>query len=204
MGHPLVREQTPLEYFRSSSKPMTRQHAGRGSTGTTSSTCSVVHPARSYRARRTARARLGRGLERRLEQRARCAASAISRCSCRASLRQPCDEIRRRRLHKSMGEYAYGSLSAPRTKRSPTCSPSSRASSSASWMSADISERTALIDHRSAPLARRAAHRRARDGQRLIERGILQNQSIGGGSSITGAGAWARGSGLGFRFGKSI
>jgi hypothetical protein len=189
MDHPLVREQTPVEYFKELvESAMARQHlqaADLTEYYLVNLLCQYVRlDARADEHAEPLAFRLARALETGgSEQRARL--RSVGDFSLFMSGFFPDSFIFRSvdvDYYKSMGEYAYGSLSRSDDDAfAEVFGELARKFVGFSDVLADISERTALTS--TADVLRlyekwlRTGS--ARDGQRLLERGILPNESIG-------------------------
>ena len=189
MDHPLVREQTPVEYFKELvESAMARQHlqaADLTEYYLVNLLCQYVRlDARADEHSEPLAFRLARALETGgSEQRARL--RSVGDFSLFMSGFFPDSVIFRSvdvDYYKSMGEYAYGSLSrSDYDGFAEVFGELARKFVGFTDVLADISERTALTS--TADVLRlyekwlRTGS--ARDGQRLLERGILPNESIG-------------------------
>jgi hypothetical protein len=187
MGHPLVREQTPIEYFKELVEAsMARQHiqaADLTEYYLVNLLCQYIRPDRTEHGEPLA-LRLGRALESGgSEQRARLRGvgdfSLFMSGFFSDSLAMKSVDVD---YYKSMGEYAYGSLSRAEDEAfAEVFAELARKFVGFMDVFADISERTALGSTTEVLRLYEKWLRTgsARDGQRLIERGILPNQSIG-------------------------
>jgi hypothetical protein len=192
MDHPLVREQTPIEYFKELvESSMARQHVQAGDLTEyylVNLLCQYVRPDALYDhagqsqplALRLVRAIESGGSEQRARLRSVGDFSLfMSGFFSDSFARRPVDVD----YYKSMGEYAYGSLSRSEDEAfADVFGELSRKFVGFMDVLADISERTSLASTTEVLRLYEKWLRTgsARDGQRLIDRGILPNHSIGG------------------------
>jgi len=187
MDHPLVRQQTPVEYFKELvESSMARQHLHAGDLTEyylVNLLCQYIRPDRMDLAQPLA-IQLARALQTGgSEQRARLRSVGdfslfMSGFFSDSFTLGPVDVD----YYKSMGEYAYGSLSRSEDEAfAEVFGELSRKFVGFMDVLADISERTALVSTTEVLRLYEKWLRSGslRDGQRLIERGILPNQSIG-------------------------
>jgi hypothetical protein len=189
MDHPLVREQTPVEYFKELvESAMARQHlqaADLTEYYLVNLLCQYVRlDARGDEHAEPLAFRLARALETGgSEQRARL--RSVGDFSLFMSGFFPDSFIFRSvdvDYYKSMGEYAYGSLSRSEDDAfAEVFGELARKFVGFTDVLADISERTALTSTADVLRLYEKWLRTGsvRDGQRLLERGILPNESIG-------------------------
>jgi hypothetical protein len=187
MGNPLVREQTPIEYFKELVEAsMARQHVQAADLTEyylVNLLCQYVRPNRTDSgeplAIRLARALESGGSEQRARLRGVGDFSLFMSGFFSDSLAMRSVDVD---YYKSMGEYAYGSLSRSEDEAFADVF-GELACKFVGFMDvlADISERTTLGSTTEVLRLYEKWLRTgsARDGQRLIERGILPNQSIG-------------------------
>jgi hypothetical protein len=187
MDHPLVREQTPVEYFKELvESAMARQHlhaADLTEYYLVNLLCQYIRPDRVGHGEPLA-FRLARALESGgSEQRARL--RSVGDFSLFMSGFFP-DSFTRLAVdvdyYKSMGEYAYGSLSKSEEEAfAEVFGELSRNFVGFMDVLSDISERTTLASTTEVLRLYEKWLRTGsvRDGQRLIERGIVPNHSIG-------------------------
>jgi hypothetical protein len=187
MDHPLVREQTPVEYFKELVEAsMARQHlhaADLTEYYLVNLLCQYIRPDRVEHGDPLA-IRLARALETGgSEQRARLRSVGDFSLFMSGFF---ADSFARRAVdvdyYKSMGEYAYGSLSkSDEDAFAEVFGELSRNFVGFMDVLSDISERTTLASTTEALRLYEKWLRTGsvRDGQRLIERGIVPNHSIG-------------------------
>jgi hypothetical protein len=187
MGIPLVREQTPIEYFKELVEAsMARQHVQAADLTEyylVNLLCQYVRPNRTDSgeplAIRLARALESGGSEQRARLRGVGDFSLFMSGFFSDSLAMRSVDVD---YYKSMGEYAYGSLSRSEDEAfADVFGELARKFVGFMDVLADISERTTLGSTTEVLRLYEKWLRTgsARDGQRLIERGILPNQSIG-------------------------
>ena len=184
----VLREQTPVEYFKELvESSLARQHVQAGDLTAyylVNLLCRYVRLDASHDGHREPLAmQLARALETAgIEQRARLRSLGDVSLFTAGFFS---DSFRRRLIdvdyYVSMGEYAYGSLSRAEDAFREVFAELSRKFVGFSDVLADVSERTGLTNNND--LLRiyekwlRTGSRR--DGQRLIERGIIPNSSVG-------------------------
>jgi hypothetical protein len=187
MGNPLVREQTPIEYFKELVEAsMARQHVQAADLTEyylVNLLCQYVRPNRTDSgeplAIRLARALESGGSEQRARLRGVGDFSLFMSGFFSESLAMRSVDVD---YYKSMGEYAYGSLSRSEDEAfADVFGELARKFVGFMDVLADISERTTLGSTTEVLRLYEKWLRTgsARDGQRLIERGVLPNQSIG-------------------------
>ncbi len=188
MDRPVVREQTPVEYFKELvESSLARQHLQAGDLTEyylVNLLCRYVRPDHvdaehgELLAIRLARAMQTAGTEQRTRLRSLGDFSLFT-----AGFFS--DSFRRRNIdvdyYVSMGEYAYGSLSRAEDALREVFAELATKFVGFSDVLADISERTAIGSNNDVlrlyeKWLRTGSHR---DGQRLIERGIVPNSSVG-------------------------
>jgi hypothetical protein len=189
MERPVLREQTPAEYFKELVEAaLARQHlhaADLTEYYLVNLLCQYVRPDVSdaehgeLLAVRFARAMQSGGTEQRARLRSLGDFSLFTAGFFSDSFRRKHVDID---YYVSMGEYAYGSLSRAEDAFRDVFAELARKFVGFSDVLADISERTALTSNNNDVLRMYEKWLRTgsqREGQRLIERGILPNSSVG-------------------------
>lgn len=189
MERPFLREQTPAEYFRELVEgALARQHLQVGSLTEyylVNLLCQYVRldPLVDAEHSEPLAVRLARALQTAgVEQRARLRSLGDFSLFTAGFFS---DSFRRRHIdvdyYVSMGEYAYGSLSRAEDAFREVFGELARKFVGFSDVLADISERTALTSNHDVLRLYEKWLRTGsqRDGQRLIERGIVPNSSVG-------------------------
>jgi hypothetical protein len=187
MDHPLVREQTPTEFFKELvESAMARQHlraADLTEYYLVNLLCRYIRLDGTDHAQplafRLAQAFESGGFEQRLRLRSIGDFSLFMSGFFSDSFTRRAVDVD---YYKSMGEYAYGSLSRSEEESfAEVFGELSRKFVGFADVLADISERTNLASTTDVLRLYEKWLRTgsARDGQRLVERGILPNQSIG-------------------------
>ena len=188
MERPILREQTPAEYFKELVQTsLIRQHVQTGDLTEyylVNLLCQYIRPdQRDAEHGEPLAVRLARALQTGgMEQRTRLRSLGDFSLFTAGFFS---DSFRRRQIdvdyYVSMGEYAYGSLSRAEDAFREVFAELARKFVGFSDVLADISERTALTSNNDVlriyeKWLRTGSHR---DGQRLIERGIVPNSSVG-------------------------
>ena len=190
MERPVLREQTPVEYFKELvESSLARQHVQAGDLTEyylVNLLCQYVRldPTSDAESSEPLAVRFARAMQTGgTEQRARLRSLGDFSLFTAGFFS---DSFRRRSIdvdyYVSMGEYAYGSLSRAEVAFREVFAELSRKFVGFSDVLADISERTALASNNNDVLRLYEKWLRtgsARDGQRLIKRGIVPNSSVG-------------------------